>query len=51
MNESLEEMDKKETLISNSMNKLKNLFQVFSCCEDKSYIKSWHVYDDTKIQA
>ena len=43
MNETLKEMDKKAILISNSM-KLKKL-------KDKVYINSWHVYDDTKIQA
>lgn len=40
MNEALEEMDKQEILTSNSMNKLKTLFQVFLCFKDKTYIKS-----------
>ena len=44
-------MDKQAILISNSMNKLKKLFQVFSCYEDKAYIKSSNVYDENKIQA
>ena len=44
-------MDKQEILISNFMNKLKTLFQIFSCFEDKEYINSWNIYDDTNIQA
>ena len=50
MNEALEEMDKQAILISNSMNKLKNLFQDFSCLKDKAYINSSNFYDDNKIQ-
>ena len=52
MNEALEEMDKQEILISDSINKIIFLFQIFSCFEDKVYnIKPSNVYDDNRIQA